>query len=326
MTITTMPEPSWREVKAALKASICGPSETAPTSPWCQQGQPSGFKQCALASAGSLDRSRWIAPDMAMGPDISASKEQGHLGQQEGRWTSEGVAELSPFFLRGSRRCVVVVRNGGRMLLGSPSAHVQPSKPGIARQGGIYYNVSVGLIAMCWTPIAASPRLRTRIARQSPRGQMPAIKVLSVAAITAMSFAVSAHAGHVNPPARVTPPKANVPKGNTSTYKKPGTVLGDGSVNRVFKKPSHPSGPTQIPIGRLPMSFAASAHAGQVRQPNTRVNVPKTGMPNPLPPTGVRGGSSGHTRLQHGLAVVPASPSRPHLKPFVRVPSAAVVR
>ena len=193
--------------------------------------------------------------------------------------------------------------------------------PGIARQGGIYYNVSVGLIAT----IGASPRLRTRIARQSPRGQMPAIKVLSVAAITAMSFAVSAHAGHVNPPARVTPPKVNVPKGNTSTYKKPGTVLGDGSVNRVFKKPSHPSGPTQIPIGRLPMSFAASAHAGQVRQPNTRVNVPKTGMPNPLPPTGVRGGSSGHPRL-HGLAVAPATQSRPHLKPFLRVPSAPVGR
>jgi hypothetical protein len=174
-------------------------------------------------------------------------------------------------------------------------------------------------------PDRRKPEATNENSPQSPRGPMPAIKVLSVAAITAMSFAVSAHAGHVNPPARVTPPKVNVPKGNTSTYKKPGTLLGDGSVNRVFKKPSQPSGPTQIPIGRLPMSFAASAHAGQVRQPNTRVNVPKTGMPNPLPPTGVRGVSSGHTRLP-GLAVAPASQSTPHLKPFVRAPSAPVVR
>jgi len=158
---------------------------------------------------------------------------------------------------------------------------------------------------------------------------MPAIKVLSVAAITAMSFAVSAHAGHVNPPARATAPKVNVPKGTTSPYKKPGALLAEGSANRDFKKQSQPSAPTQIPIGRPPMSFAVSAHAGQVRQPNsqpnTRFNVPKTGMPNPLPPTGVRGGSSGHTRLL-GLAVAPASQSRPHLKPFVRAPSAPVVR
>jgi len=201
------------------------------------------------------------------------------------------------------------------------------NKPGIARHGGIYYNVSVGMRAMCWTPIAASPRPRTSVARQSqPRGQMSAIKTLSVAAITAMSFAVSAHAGHVNVTARVNPAKANVPKGNTSTYKKPGTVPGVGPINRAFRKPSFPSGPTQIPIGRLPTSFAAAAHAGQVRQPNMKVAVPKTGMPNPLPPTGVRrGGSSGHARLL-GLAVAPVGQSRPHLKPFVRHPSAPVVR
>jgi hypothetical protein len=156
---------------------------------------------------------------------------------------------------------------------------------------------------------------------------MSAIKVLSMAAITAMSFAVSAHAGHVSVPARVNPPKANVPKGNTGTYKKPGTVLGDGPVNRAFKKPSYPSGPPQILMGRLPMSFGASPHAGQVRQPNVKVNA-KTGMPNPLPPLGVRGvsgASSGHARLL-GLAVAPAGPSRPHLKPFVRTPSAPVAR
>ena len=154
---------------------------------------------------------------------------------------------------------------------------------------------------------------------------MSAIKVLSMAAITAMSFAVSAHAGHVSVPARVNPPKANVPKGNTGTYKKPGTPLGDGPVSRVFKKPSYPSGPTQILIGRPPMSFGASTHAGQVRQPNLKVNVPKTGMPNPLPPMGVRGASSGHARLL-GLAAAPTRPSRPHLKPFVRTPSAPVAR
>ena len=154
---------------------------------------------------------------------------------------------------------------------------------------------------------------------------MSAIKVLSMAAITAMSFAMSAHAGHVSVPARANPPKVNVPKGNTGTYKKPDTVLGIGPVNRVFKKPSYPAGPTQISVGRLPMSYGASAHAGQVRQPNVKVNVPKTGMPNPLPPTGVRGASSGHARLL-GLAVAPTGPSRPHLKPFVRTHSAPVVR
>ena len=154
---------------------------------------------------------------------------------------------------------------------------------------------------------------------------MSAIKVLSVAAITAMSFAVPAHAGHVNVPARVNPAKVSVPKGNTSTYKNPGTGLGYGSVNRVFKKPSSPSRPAEIPMGRVPMSFAAPAHAGPVRQPNVQFNVPKAGMPNRPPPTAVRGVSSGHARLQ-GLAVAPALHSRPQLKPFIRVPSAPVVR
>jgi hypothetical protein len=154
---------------------------------------------------------------------------------------------------------------------------------------------------------------------------MSALKVLSMTAITAMAFAVSAHAGRVSGPARVNPPKVTVPKGNTGTYKKPGTVPGDRPVNRVLKKSSYPSGPAQIPIGRLPMSFGAFAHAGQVRQPNVKVNVPKTGMPNPLPPMGVRGASSGHARLL-GLAVAPTGPSRPHLKPFVRTPSAPVAR
>jgi len=165
-----------------------------------------------------------------------------------------------------------------------------------------------------------------RIASQSqPRGQMSAVKVLSVAAITALSFAASAHAGHVTGPARVNPPKFNVPKGNTSPFKAPGTALGYGSVNRVFKKPSYPSRPTQIPIGRGPMSFAAPAHVGQVHQPNVQVNVPKSGMLNPSSPTGVRVGSSSRTRVL-GLAVAPASHSRPHLKPLMRVPSAPVVR
>ena len=154
---------------------------------------------------------------------------------------------------------------------------------------------------------------------------MSAIKTLSLAAITAMSFAVSAHAGHVNATARVNPAKVNVPKGNTSTYKKPGPALAVGQVNRIFKRPSYPSGPTQIPIGRVPTPFAASAHAGPVRQPNMKAVVPKTGMPNPLPPTGVRAGSSGHTRLL-GLAAAPAGQPRPHVKPFVRLPSAPVVR
>jgi hypothetical protein len=73
---------------------------------------------------------------------------------------------------------------------------------------------------------------------------MSAIKVLSMAAITAMSFAVFAHAGHVSVPARVNPPKVNVPKGNTGTYKKPGTVLGMGrsteySRNRAIHQVPH---------------------------------------------------------------------------------------
>jgi hypothetical protein len=72
------------------------------------------------------------------------------------------------------------------------------------------------------------------------------------------------------------------------------------------------------------MSFGASAHAGQVRQPNVKVNA-KTRMPNSLPPMGVMGASSGHARLL-GLAVAPTGPSRPHLKPFVRTPSAPVAR
>jgi hypothetical protein len=182
---------------------------------------------------------------------------------------------------------------------------------------------------MCWTPNRCGPRLRTSIARQSqPRGQMSAIKVLSVAAITAMPFAVSAHAGHVNVPARVNPAKVSVPKGNTSTFKSPGrnpgTGLGYGSVNRVFKKPSYSSRRPEIPIGRVLMPFAAPAHAGQVRQPNVPFNVPKTGLAKP-PPPGVRGVSSGHGRLL-GLAAAPALHSRPHLKPFIRAPSAPVVR
>ena len=178
---------------------------------------------------------------------------------------------------------------------------------------------------MCWDPDRCGPRLRTSIARQNqPRGQMSAIKVLAVAAITAMPCAVPAHAGHVNGPARVNPAKVSVPKGNTSPYKNPGTGVGYGSVNRVFKKPSYSTRPTAIPIGRVPMPFAAPAHAGQVRQPNVQFNVPKTGMPNPPPATGVRGVSSSHARL--GLAVAPALHSRPHLKPFIRVPSAPVVR
>ena len=164
------------------------------------------------------------------------------------------------------------------------------------------------------------------MARHSqPRGQMLAIKVFSVAAITVMSFAVSAHAGHVNAAtARVNPPKVNVPNGSASSYRKPPIALGDGSVrlNRVFK-PSYPSGPTQFPVGRLPMPSAVSAHAGQVRQPNLHANVPKTGIVNPPPPAGVRGGGSRHTRLL-GLAVAPISHSRPHLRPLVRVPSAPV--
>lgn len=159
---------------------------------------------------------------------------------------------------------------------------------------------------------------------------MTAINVLSLAAIAAMSLSVSAHAGHVNGPARVNAPKVNVPKvnvpkGNTGTYTKPGIALGHASVNGIFKKPSHPSGPTQVPIGRLPASLALTPHAGPVRQPTVQVGVPKTRMPSPLPPTGMMRGSSGHTRLL-GLAVAPASPSRPHLRPFIRTPSAPVVR
>src|SRR5215475_8791790 len=154
---------------------------------------------------------------------------------------------------------------------------------------------------------------------------MSAIKVLSVAAITVMCLAVAAQARHVNAPtARVNPPKINVPKGNADTYKKPGSALGYGSINRVFTKPNYPSGPTQS-VGRAPMPFAPSAHAGQVRQPNLQVNVRRTGLPNPPPPTGVRAASSGHTRLL-GPSVAPASHSRPHLKPLVRVPSAPVAR
>jgi hypothetical protein len=173
--------------------------------------------------------------------------------------------------------------------------------------------------------------LPTNLARQSqPRGQMTAIKVLSLAGIAAMSLAVSAQAGRVNLPAHVSAPKVNVPKvnvpkGNASTYMKAGTALGHGSVNGIFKKPSHPSGPTQIPIGRVPTSLAPAAHAGPVRLPNVQVNGPKTRMPNPPPPSGVVRGGSGHTRLL-GLAVAPASPSRPHLRPFIRLPSAPVVR
>src|SRR5215468_5400496 len=75
-------------------------------------------------------------------------------------------------------------------------------KPGIARQGVVYYNVSVGLRCDVLDPDRRGPRLRTSIARQNqPRGQMSAIKVLAVAAITAMPCAVPAHAGHVNGPA-----------------------------------------------------------------------------------------------------------------------------
>jgi hypothetical protein len=159
---------------------------------------------------------------------------------------------------------------------------------------------------------------------------MTAIKVLSLTALTAMSFAVSAHAGHVNGPARVNAPKVNVPKGNvpkgnTGIYTTPGIALGHGPVNGIFKKPSHPSGPTQVPMGRLPTSLAAPAQAVPVRQPNVQVNVPKTRMPNPPPPTGIVRASSGHTRLL-GLAAAPANPSRPHLRPFIRIPSAPVVR
>ena len=157
---------------------------------------------------------------------------------------------------------------------------------------------------------------------------MSTIKVLSVAAVTVMSFAVSAHAGQVKvPTTRVNPPKINVPKGNSSTYRKPGTALGDGSVrfNKALKQPSYPSRPPQFPVGSLPMSFTASAHAGQVRQPNVQVNVPKAAMPNPPPPMGSRGGSSGRA-ASLGLGVAPASHSRPQLKPLVRVPTAPVVR
>src|SRR5262245_55636356 len=147
---------------------------------------------------------------------------------------------------------------------------------------------------------------------------MSTIKVLSVAAITVMSFAVSAHAGQVNvPTARVNPPKVNVPKGNSSTYKKPGTALGDGSVrfNKAFKTPSYPSRPTQCPARPVPMASVPSAHAGQVRQPNVQVNVPKTGMPNPPPPTAGRGGDSGRAPSL-GLGVAPVRHSRPQLKPL----------
>ena len=154
------------------------------------------------------------------------------------------------------------------------------------------------------------------------------IKVLSVAAVTVMSFAVSAHAGQVKvPTARANSPKINVPKGNSSTYKKPGFLLGDGSVriNRAVKKPSYPSRPTQFPVGPVPMSSVASAHAGQVRQPNGQLIVPNTRMFNPPPPTAGRGSISGRA-ASLGLGVVPASHSRPQLKPLVRVPTAPIVR
>jgi hypothetical protein len=139
---------------------------------------------------------------------------------------------------------------------------------------------------------------------------------------------VSAHAGQVKvPTARANSPKINVPKGNSSTYKKPGIALGDGSVriNKPVKKPSYPAKPTQFSVGPLPRSSVASAHAGQVREPNVQLNVSKTRMPNPPPPTAGRGGSSGRA-ASLGLGVVPASHSRPQLKPLVRAPTAAVVR
>jgi len=157
---------------------------------------------------------------------------------------------------------------------------------------------------------------------------MSTIKVLSVAAITVMSFAVSVHAGQVKAPtARVNPPKINVTKGNSSTYKKPGSALGDGSVrfNKAFKQPSYPSRPTQFRVAPLPMSSVASAHAGQVRQPNVQLNVPKTGMANLPPHTAGRGVNSGRA-ASLGLGVAPASHSRPQLKPLVRVPTVPVVR
>ena len=154
---------------------------------------------------------------------------------------------------------------------------------------------------------------------------MTAFNVLSLAAITAMFFAVSAHAGHVNVPARANAPKVNVPKGNPGTYTKPGTGLGHGAVNGIFKKPGYPSALTQVQIGRVPTSLPAAAHTGPARQPNVQVNVPKARMPNPPPPTGIVRGSSGHARLL-GLAVAPASSNRPHLRPFIRIPSAPVVR
>lgn len=75
-------------------------------------------------------------------------------------WARSQISRCSPL-VRDSESCKRALRGRANptptCACGNIVMSQNADRSGMAPQGAIYYNVSVGLIAMCWTPIAASP-------------------------------------------------------------------------------------------------------------------------------------------------------------------------